>query len=151
MWILVVDIRRSLKFALKSSCSYALGMGNFHDIRRQLNGDYKGPWFVIHCKKRIVGLCLRRDLNPKVIAEPPEVWVGAREPLPEWGDRLANDTGPIPVYVAATEGANYVLLGTYEISAKQPTKEYFAEVKAVAPRGLCRIVYLKKCSNAVIR
>lgn len=119
-------------------------MGNFHVIRQTLNGDNEGPWSIIHRGNIIVGLCLREDLNPMINAATPEVWIGDKDPLPTWAERLANDTGPIPVYVSPSEGADYTLKGNYEISTEQPTQEYWDSVKAKAPRGLSRIVFLKK-------
>ena len=118
-------------------------MGNFHDIRRKLGGDDEGPWSIIHKGKIIVGLCLREDLNPMIHAATPEVWIGDKEPLPIWAERLANDTGPIPVYVSPAEGADYSLKGIFEISCEKPSPEYFDSVKAKAKKGLCRIVFLK--------
>ena len=124
-------------------------MGNFHEIREQLGGDNVGPWFVIHKGKSILALMIREDLNPKIQADPPEVWVGSEDPLPEWGETLANDTGPIPLYVAEGPGADYILKGTYEISPEEATPEYHEEVKSKAPRGLSRIVYLLPAKKAV--
>jgi len=117
-------------------------MPNFNEIREQLGGDNEPPFFVIHQGPLIVALCLREDFNPNINADSPEVWIGAN--VREWGDRLANDTGPVPLYVAPPAGGDYKLKGIYEVTQKQPTPDYFNVVMAQAPCGLSRIVYLMK-------
>jgi len=119
-------------------------MGNYHEIRKRLGGDDEGPWSFIHKGRIILGLCLRRDLNPEIESDKPEVWIGIEEPLPDWGERLASDTARIPVYVSPGERGDYVYKGNFEILPQTPTREYFESVRPIAPRGLSRIVFLKK-------
>jgi hypothetical protein len=115
-------------------------MPNFNEIREQLGGDNEPPFFVIHQGPLIVALCLREDFNPNINSDSPEVWIGAN--FREWGDRLANDPRPVPLYVAPTEGGDFKFKGIYEVTQQQPTPDHFNAVMTQAPYGLSRIVYL---------
>jgi hypothetical protein len=123
-------------------------MPGYHEIRRALGGDDGPPWFVIHNGAQIRAVCVRQDLNPKIDADPREVWVGAQEDLPIWGDRLAHDTGPIPLFVSEGEAMGYSQRGaeedTFEVIGNNTEPHALeAAAKSHLLKPLSRIVYLR--------
>lgn len=118
-------------------------MAAFHDIRKKFNGDNEGPWFLIHRGNLILALTLRQDLNPDINKVPAEVWVGAEPPLPEWGSRLAFDTGAVPLYVSPGEGGGYTEHGIYHvIGSTDATEELEHRMKTPGIGKLSRVVFL---------
>lgn len=83
----------------------------FDEVRAALGGDPKPPNFVIHRDGAVVGVCLGTAWNPRAEADPCEVWVGRKGNQPQWGIKLAETRGPLPVYVRRTEGGVLVLPG----------------------------------------
>jgi len=120
-------------------------MASYHNIRTQLGGDNGPPWFVIHRGDVILAIILREDLNPSINSNPAEVWVGAEEPLPEWGKRLALKTIEVPLYVSPGEGMGYAERGAYRIVGNTDDATEIAAREAQPGIGkLSRIVFLKK-------
>lgn len=117
-------------------------MGNYHEIRERLGGDFEEPWFVIHRGPTILALALREDLNPRVHEDPSEVWVGDAEIVIKWGDKLAKHPRPFPVYVSRYEGDDFELKGEFKVLPRRAADDYFQEVRRIARRGLSRILYL---------
>jgi hypothetical protein len=118
---------------------------NYRDIRIQLGGDDKPPWFVIHRRDVILAIIVREDLNPCINANPAEVWVGAEEPLPEWGKRLAFQTIEVPLYVSPGERMGYSERGIFKIVANTDDATEIAAREAKLGTGkLSRIVFLEK-------
>lgn len=118
---------------------------DFDAIRKQLGGEAKPPFFVIHREGNVVGLCLGLVWHPLVEADPAEVWVGRKGDLPKWGIKLAETTGPLPVYVRREEGGKWFYLGQHEVTGST------AEIPALKQRlkpplitGISRIVFLKR-------
>ena len=86
---------------------------DFQAIRAQLGGNAAPPYFVIHAEGKIRGLCLGLLWNPRAEADPCEAWVGKKGDLPRWGLKLAETTGPLPVYVRREEGGKWFFIGNY--------------------------------------
>jgi len=117
----------------------------FDMIRAALGGEKQPPNFVIHQNGAILGLCVGLRWNPLAESDPAEVWVGRNEPLPKWGEKLANTTGPLPVYVRREEGGKWIYLGLHEVTGSS------TELNAIKHRlkppvitNISRIVYLKR-------
>ena len=117
----------------------------FNAVRTALGGEAVPPHFVIHCDGAILGLCLGLMWNPLVEADPAEVWVGLKGDLKKWGLKLAETTGPLPVYVRRQEGGKWFFIGLHEVTGSS------AELPALKQRlkpplitGISRIVFLKR-------
>ena len=120
-------------------------MASYHDIREQFGGDDGPPWFVIHRGDVILALTLREHLNLGINSHPAEVWIGAKETLPEWGKRLAFKTVEVPLYVSSGQETGYVERGTYKIIGNTDDATELAAREARPGIGkLSRIVFLKK-------
>ena len=132
------------------SPAHLVGEGyDFQTIRAHLGGNAAPPYFVIHAEGKIVGLCLGLLWNPRAEAEPCEVWIGKKGDLPRWGLKLAETTGPLPVYVRREEGGKWFYIGLHEVTGSS------AELPAIKQRlkppvitGISRIVFLKKLPAA---
>ena len=118
---------------------------DFQTIRAALGGQPLPPNFVIHRDGVILGLCLGLMWNPLAESDPAEVWVGRKDPLPKWGEKLAGTTGPLPVYVRREEGGKWFYIGQYEVTGSS------TELNAIKHRlkppvitNISRIVYLKR-------
>lgn len=117
----------------------------FNAVRTALGGEAVPPHFVIHRDGAILGLCLGLMWNPLVEADPAEVWVGLKGDLKKWGLKLAETTGPLPVYVRRQEGGKWFFIGLHEVTGSS------AELPALKQRlkpplitGISRIVFLKR-------
>jgi hypothetical protein len=96
---------------------HIIGEGySFDEVRAALGGDAKPPNFVIHKEGAVIGVCLGMAWNPRAENEPCEVWVGRKEGQAEWGIKLAETSGPLPVYVRRTEGGPWFYNGLYKVS-----------------------------------
>lgn len=83
--------------------------------------------------------------NPLAESEPAEVWVGRKGDLPKWGIKLAETTGPLPVYVRREEGGKWFFTGLHEVTGS--TSELPAIKQRLKPpviTGISRIVFLKR-------
>lgn len=122
-----------------------LGEGyDFQSIRTSLGGDAMPPNFVIHRAGAIVGICLGLKWNPLAESNPVEVWVGRKEPLPKWGEKLALTTGPLPVYVRREEGGQWIYVGRHEVSGSTTDfNDIKRRLNPPAITGISRIVFLK--------
>lgn len=133
-----------------SSTPHVVGEGyDFGAIRAHLGGAAIPPNFVIHREGAILGLCLGLMWNPLAEADPAEVWVGRKGDLPKWGIKLAETTGPLPVYVRRAEGGKWFYIGLHEVTGSS------AELPAIKQRlkppvitGISRIVFLKRLPAA---
>lgn len=133
-----------------SSASHVIGQGyDFADVRTALGGEAQPPNFVIHRDGAILGLCLGLMWNPCAELDPAEVWVGRKGDLPKWGVKLAETTGPLPVYVRRQEGGKWFFIGLHEVTGST------AELPAIKQRlkppvitGISRIVFLKRRSES---
>lgn len=128
------------------SSAHVIGQGyDFAEVRAALGGEAKPPNFVIHRDGAILGLCLGLMWNPLAEADPAEVWVGRKPDLTKWGVKLAETTGPLPVYVRRQEGGKWFFTGLHEVNGST------AELPAIKQRlkppvitGISRIVFLKR-------
>lgn len=89
---------------------------SFDEVRAALGGDNKPPSFVIHRDGAVIGVCLGTTWNPRAESEPCEVWVGRKGNQAEWGIKLAETKGPLPVYVRRTEGGPWFYKGLHKVS-----------------------------------
>ena len=133
-----------------ASPPHVIGEGySFDAVRTHLGGESTPPNFVIHRDGAILGLCLGLMWNPLAEADPAEVWVGRKADLPKWGTKLAETTGPLPVYVRREEGGKWIFIGLHEVTGSS------AELPAIKQRlkppvitGISRIVFLKRLPEA---
>ena len=133
-----------------SISSHVVGKGyDFDDVRTALGGESTPPHFAIHRDGAILGLCLGLTWNPRAELEPAEVWVGRKGELPKWGVKLAETSGPLPVYVRREEGGQWFYAGLHEVTGST------AELPAIRERiqpplitGISRIVFLKRLPTA---
>ena len=88
----------------------------FDEVRAALGGDAKPPSFVIHRDGAVIGVCLGTTWNPRAESDPCEVWVGRKGNQAEWGVKLAETRGPLPVYVRRTEGGPWFFKGLHEVA-----------------------------------
>jgi len=123
---------------------------DFETIRLALGGERLPPNFVIHRAGVILGLCLGLRWHPLAESDPAEVWVGRKDPLPKWGEKLAGTTGPVPVYVRRAEGGKWIYLGSHEVTGSS------TELNAIRHRlkppvitGISRIIFLKRVISGV--
>lgn len=121
----------------------------FDAVRAQLGGQAAPPYFVIHRGGVIVGLCLGLTWNPRAESDPCEVWVGRKGDLAKWGAKLAETTGPLPVYVRRVEGGKWIYTGLYEVTGSS------TEPDVIRPRlqppvitVISRIVFLQRFGTA---
>lgn len=128
------------------SPAHVVGDGfDFQTIRTHLGGNAAPPYFVIHADGKIVGLCLGLLWNPRAEAEPCEVWVGKKDTLPRWGLKLAETTGPLPVYVRREEGGQWFFTGHYEVAGTSVDPEEIKQrLKPPTITAISRIVFLKR-------
>lgn len=89
--------------------------------------------------------------NPRAERDPAEVWVGRKGDLPKWGMKLAESTGPLPVYVRREEGGQWFYAGLHEVTGST------AEIPALRERiqppnitGISRVVFLKRLPTSAI-
>jgi hypothetical protein len=124
---------------------HVVGEGyTFDEVRAQLGGQRLPPYFVIHREGVILGLCLGLMWNPLAEGEPGEVWVGRKGDLPKWGAKLAETTGPIPVYVRREEGGQWIYLGLREVTGSTTDAEAIKQrLKPPVIKEISRIVFLK--------
>lgn len=127
------------------SPSHVLGESyDFQTIRTLLGGQALPPNFVIHRDGVILGICLGLKWNPLAESNPAEVWVGRKDPLPKWGEKLAATTGPLPVYVRREEGGKWFYLGLHEVAGSSTDYDDIKRrLKPPEITGISRIVYLK--------
>ncbi len=121
------------------------GSYDFGTIRATLRGDVTPPHFVIHREGAILGVCLGLMWNPLAEGDPAEVWVGLKGDLPKWGLKLAETTGPLPVYVRREEGGKWFYTGLHEVTGS--TAEIPALRQRLKPPGITaisRVVFLKR-------
>ena len=119
---------------------------DFGTVRAALGGQAAPPYFVIHREDVIVGLCLGLMWNPLAEAEPGEVWVGRKGNLPKWGLKLAETTGPIPVYVRREEGGKWFFTGWHEVTGRSiDPEEIRCRLKPPVIAGISRVVFIKRC------
>jgi len=119
-------------------------MNNFHQLRNQLGGDAAEPWYIIRRGSKIRALCLRKDLNPRLSFGSIEVWLDARAPAEQWGQRLAAEKMALPVFAADNADADYHCLGLYYVQPRQPTAEELATAEKEASHPVSRIVFLER-------
>jgi hypothetical protein len=118
---------------------------DFHSIRTAMGGEANPPFFVIHRDGVILGLCLGLLWNPRAESAPAEVWVGRKGDLPKWGEKLADTTGPLPVYVRREEGGKWFYLGRHEVTGSSTDlNDIRSRLKPPVITGISRIVYLKR-------
>lgn len=127
------------------SPSHVLGESyDFQTIRTLLGGQALPPNFVIHRDGAILGICLGLKWNPLAESDPAEVWIGRKDPLPKWGEKLAATTGPLPVYVRREEGGKWFYLGLHEVAGSSTDYDDIKRrLKPPEITGISRIVYLK--------
>jgi len=90
----------------------------FDEVRSALGGDNKPPSFVIHRDGAVIGVCLGTTWNPRAEHDPCEVWVGRKGNQSEWGIKLAETKGPLPVYVRRTEGGPWFYKGMHKVTGQ---------------------------------
>jgi hypothetical protein len=118
---------------------------DFHAVRAGLGGEKAPPYFVIHRDGKILGLCLGLMWHPMAESEPCEVWVGRKGDLPSWGRKLAETTGPLPIYVRREEGGKWFYIGRYEVtgSSREPGV-IRPRLKPPVIAAISRIIFLKR-------
>jgi len=117
----------------------------FEEVRSHLGGKATPPHFVIHREGAILGLCLGLAWNPRAEADPCEVWVGRKDELPTWGAKLADATGPLPVYVRRQEGGKWFFIGLHEVTGSTTEPGAIQErLNPPAITNISRIVFLKR-------
>lgn len=131
------------------SLAHEVGEGyDFQAIRAHLGGNAAPPYFVIHREGVIVGLCLGLLWNPRAESDPVEVWVGKKGDLPKWGLKLAETTGPLPVYVRREEGGKWFFTGKYEVSGSSVDPvEIKQRLQPPVITAISRIVFLKRINS----
>jgi hypothetical protein len=131
------------------SPAHVVGEGyDFHAIRAHLGGNAAPPYFVIHADGQIRGLCLGLLWNPRAEADPCEAWIGEKGELPRWGLKLAETTGPLPVYVRREEGGPWFFIGNYEVSGTSVDPEEIKQrLQPPTITAISRIVFLKRASS----
>ncbi len=129
---------------------HVVGEGyEFDAVRNSLGGERTPPAFVIHRDGAVLGLCLGLMWNPKAESEPAEVWVGRKGDLPKWGSKLAETTGPLPVYVRREEGGKWFFTGLHEVAGSSEELPAIKErLKPPLITGISRIVFLKRLPAA---
>jgi hypothetical protein len=117
----------------------------FDEVRAALGGDSKPPSFVIHRDGAVVGVCLGTAWNPRAEADPCEVWVGRKGNQPQWGIKLAETRGPLPVYVRRTEGGPWFYQGLFQV-AGQTTDPRDIRPRLMPPRivAIAQVILLRK-------
>ena len=128
------------------SLIHVVGEGyDFNAVRARLGGESVPPNFVIQREGAILGLCLGLMWNPLAESDPAEVWVGLKGDLKKWGLKLAETTGPLPVYVRREEGGKWFFTGRHEVTGS--TVELPAIRQRLKPpviTAISRIVFLKR-------
>jgi hypothetical protein len=134
------------KLPLSPFPTHVVGEGYDYDaVRASLGGQVAPPYFVIHQDGAILGLCLGLMWNPRAESEPCEVWVGRKGDLPGWGAKLAETTGPLPVYVRRDEGGKWFFTGLYEVTGNSEQPDDIQQrLKPPVITGISRIVFLKR-------
>jgi hypothetical protein len=129
-----------------TSTAHVVGEGyDFQAIRAHLGGNAAPPYFVIHAEGKIRGLCLGLLWNPRAEADPCEAWVGKKGDLPRWGLKLAETTGPLPIYVRREEGGKWFFIGNYEVTGTSVDPEEIKQrLKPPTITAISRIVFLKR-------
>jgi hypothetical protein len=132
-----------------TSPAHVVGEGYaFQVIRAHLGGHAAPPYFVIHREGAIVGLCLGLLWNPRAEGNPAEVWVGKKGDLPKWGLKLAETTGPLPVYVRREEGGQWFFIGRYEVTGSSAEPEEIKQrLQPPVITAISRVVFLKRVSE----
>jgi hypothetical protein len=121
---------------------------DYNVIRTHLNGEWGPPNFVIHRDELVLGLCLGLIWNPRAESDPCEVWIGQKEGLPKWGLKLAETTGPLPVYVRRAEGGKWFYNGIHEVTGNSTDPEEIKQrLKPPVLTAISRIVFLKRRSQ----
>lgn len=120
----------------------------FDEVRAALGGDAKPPNFVIHRDGAVVGVCLGTAWNPRAEADPCEVWVGRKGNQPQWGIKLAETRGPLPVYVRRTEGGPWFYLGLFQV-AGQTTDPRDIRPRLMPPKivAIAQVILLSKVAG----
>jgi hypothetical protein len=128
------------------SPAHQVGEGyDFQAIRTHLGGQAAPPNFVIHRDGVILGLCLGSLWNPRAQGDPCEVWVGRKGDLPEWGLKLAETPGPLPVYVRREEGGKWFFTGLHEVAGSSTEPVAIRErLQPPVITSISRIVFLKR-------
>ncbi|MDB6026668.1 MAG: hypothetical protein JWM68_2891 [Verrucomicrobiales bacterium] len=123
-----------------------VGEGYDYDaIRKALVGNAAPPYFVIHREGVIVGLCLGLMWNPRAESDPCEVWVGKKGDLAKWGQKVAETTGPLPVYVRREEGGKWFFTGVFEVTGSSiDVEEIKRRLKPPVITAISRIIFLKR-------
>jgi hypothetical protein len=129
-----------------TASAHVVGVGyDFQTIRAHLGGNAAPPYFVIHADGIIRGVCLGLLWNPRAEADPCEAWIGKKGDLPRWGLKLAETTGPLPVYVRREEGGNWFYIGDYEVTGSSvDAAEIKQRLKPPTITAISRIVFLKR-------
>lgn len=118
---------------------------DFQTIRAQLGGEKTPPNFVIHRGDAVLGVCLGLLWNPRAESDPVEVWVGKKGELPRWGAKLAETTGPLPVYVRRREGGLWHYTGLHEVTGNTTEAEAIRQrLQPPVITAISRIVFLKR-------
>lgn len=131
------------------SPAHAVGEGyDFQAVRAQLGGNAAPPYFVIHREGIIVGLCLGLLWNPRAESDPVEVWVGKKGDLPKWGLKLAETTGPLPVYVRREVGGKWFFTGNYEVTGSSVDPEEIKQrLQPPVITAISRIIFLRRINS----
>lgn len=120
----------------------------FDEVRAALGGDDKPPSFVIHREGAVIGACLGTAWNPRAEGDPVEVWVGRKGNQAEWGIKLAETRGPLPVYVRRTEGGPWFYKGLHEV-IDQTTNPADIRPRLMPPKivAIAQVILLKKVAG----
>lgn len=120
----------------------------FEEVRAALGGEAKPPSFVIHRDGAVLGICLGTAWNPRAEAEPCEVWVGRKGNQPQWGIKLAETRGPLPVYVRRTEGGPWFYKGRHDV-LDQTTDPRDIRPRLMPPKivAIAQVIRLRKLAD----
>lgn len=130
---------------------HVVGEGYEYDaIRKQLGGEFAPPYFVIHRGGVILGLCLGLIWNPRAESDPAEVWVGKKGDLANWGLKLAETQGLLPVYVRREEGGKWFFTGLHEVTGSTTDPEAIRQrLRPPGITAMSRVVFLKRHAASV--
>jgi len=129
-----------------ASQPHVIGEGyDFNVVRAHLGGEPTPPHFAIHRKGAIVGLCLGLSWHPRAEADPCEVWIGRKGDAAKWGTKLAETSGPIPVYVRRDEGGEWFFIGWREVtgSTREPD-DIRPRLKPPTITAIARVVTMRR-------
>jgi hypothetical protein len=119
-------------------------MSNLEHIRMQFHAEDAAPSWLIRHGPHIRALCLCKNLHPRIAFDRVEVWIEDSPVAVEWAQRLASETGALPVYAADDEEDDYRCIGLYFVVPRDNSPEELSAAETQTPYSLSRIIYLSR-------